>query len=443
MNIVQFIWHDLGDNLSCYGRPEIPSPRLQALADEGVVFERNFCTSPQCSPARGSIMTGRTPHSNGLMGLTHHGWRYAEGERDLPEILNEAGINTYLWGFQHECSGDRLTYTYHDTSTRRADEVTPKVCAFFASDAAKQQPFYVNVGFTEVHRNFGLDYDDEVLAKVKVPGFLPDCERVRKDLATFYANIRRADAAVGRVLDAIKAAGLDEETLVLFTTDHGMPFPRAKMSLYDPGIHTALIMRLPKVIKAGSRVEHLVSHIDLLPTLLDAVGVAIPPNVQGRSTWPLLTGGDYAPREEIIADVTWHGGQYDPMRCIRTGRWKYIHNFAPGRPILIQGPAGQRYGAAFIDEHFSARRPEHELYDLLNDPDEQTNLATLQEYQGVLADLRRRLERLLRETDDPLLAGDIPAPPEERDYDSYWHTRRGAEFHYVCSRDFKEYPFDL
>lgn len=441
MNIVQFIWHDLGDNLSCYGKPEIPSPRLQAFADEGVVFENNFCTSPQCSPARGSIMTGRYPHSNGLMGLTHRGWSYGAGERDVPMILNDAGFNTVLIGHQHERKKDELTYTHHDTSVTRNHEVADKACAFFESDAVKAQPFYANVGFTDVHRNFGLEYDEEVLAKVKVPGFLPDLPVVRKDLATFYDDIRVADGAVGRVLDAIKASGLEDDTLVIFTTDHGMAFPRAKMSCYDPGIHTTLVMRLPGVIDAGMRVEHLVSHVDLLPTLLDAIGVAIPENVQGRSFWPLLIGESYEPRTEIIADVTWHGGQYDPTRCMRTERYKYIHNFAPGRPILIQGPAGQRYGAEIIDEYFSARRPEHELYDLETDPDEQRNLAGDAETTEILADLQQRLRKILRETNDPLLEGDIPSPPGEGDYDSYWHTRRGAEFHYRCDKDFGEYPF--
>jgi len=441
MNIVQFIWHDLGDNLSCYGKPEIPSPRLEALAAEGVVFENNFCTSPQCSPARGSIMTGRYPHSNGLMGLTHRGWSYSEGERDLPMILNDAGFTTCLIGHQHERNRDELTYARHDTSVTRNHEVADKACAFFGSDAAKAQPFYTNVGFSDVHRNFGLDYDPEVLAKVKVPGFLPDLPVVRKDLATFYENIRRADAAVGRVLDALRDAGLEKDTLVVFTTDHGMPFPRAKMSCYDPGIHTALILRLPGVIEAGSRVSHLVSHVDLLPTLLDALGVAVPENVQGRSFWPLLTGGTYEPRTEVIADVTWHGGQYDPTRCIRTGRWKYIHNFIPGRPVLIQGPAGQRYGAGIIDRYFSAWRPEHELYDLDADPDEKKNLADDPEMADVLTDLQQRLHRILEDTGDPLLKGDIPSPPDEGDYDSYWHTRRGAEFHYRCDKDFGEYPF--
>jgi len=441
MNILQFIWHDLGDNLSCYGKPEIPSPRLQALAEEGVVFENNFCTAPQCSPARGSIMTGRYPHTNGLMGLTHRGWDYTPGERDLPMMLNDAGFSTHLFGFQHERKNDALTYTHHDTADRNCDAVTPKACAFLASEAAKQQPFYVNVGFTEVHRNFGLDYDDEVLAKVKVPGFLPDLPVVRKDLATFYENIRRADAAVGKILDALKAAGLEDETLVLFTTDHGMPFPRAKMSLYDPGIKTTLLMRAPGFIKPGTRIDHLVSHIDVLPTLFDAVGIEVPGNVRGRSLWPLLTGELYEPRTEIIAEVNWHGGQYDPIRCIRTDRTKYIHNFAPGRPILIQGPAGQRYGAELIDKYFSARRPEHELYDLETDPDEQNNLAGDPAMSERLAELQTRLRKILEETNDPLLEGDIPDPPGEGDYASYWHTRRGAEFHYVCDTDFGEYPF--
>ncbi len=174
---------------------------------------------------------------------------------------------------------------------------------------------------------------------------------------------------------------------------------------------------------------------------MQAIGVDIPENVQGRSFWPLLTGKPYEPRTEIFAELTWHGGQYDPMRCIRTERYKYIHNFIPGRPILIQGPCAQRYGTDFINEHYSAWRAEHELYDLESDPGEFTNIADKPEAAAVLAELRDRLRQFLEETEDPLLLGDVVSPVES-DYSCYWQMRKGAVFELNCDRDFGEFPFE-
>jgi arylsulfatase A-like enzyme len=180
--------------------------------------------------------------------------------------------------------------------------------------------------------------------------------------------------------------------------------------------------------------------VDVLPTLLDAAGVDVPANVQGRSFWPLLTGGAYRPRQEVFVELTWHGGQYDPMRGIRTERWKYIRNFIPGRPILIGGPPAQRYGIDFIEKHYSAWRPEDELYDLGRDPDEKNDLARSPEASKTLADLRARLMQFLDDTADPLLGGDVPQPVYS-DYECYWTMRQGAKYRLVIGQDFREYPF--
>lgn len=437
-NIVQIIWHDLGDWLSCYGKEEIPSPSLQALTEEGVVFDHHFCSAPQCSPSRGSIMTGRYPHSNGLMGLTHRGWEYHPGERDLPDLLNEAGYQTYLFGVQHEHgTKTRLSYKHADTDVRRGHEVANRVYPFFRDAAKDQQPFFVTIGFSDVHRVFGSTYDPALMDRVSVPGYLPDTEVVRKDIATFYENIRMADAAVGRILDALKGSGLEKNTLVFFTTDHGAEFPRAKMTLYDPGIKTTLILRYPGVLQAGCRVEELISNVDMLPTLLDAIGAKIPDTIQGRSFWPLLIGGTYTPREEVYTELTWHA-QYDPMRSIRTARYKYIRNFEPGRPILIGGPPAQRYGVDLIEQYYNNPRPEEELYDLSQDPWEKHNLTDASAYQAIKTTLRDRLMPFLQETQDPLLEGPIPHPGRSG-YACFW-AKEGERFRLNIEEDFHEPP---
>lgn len=438
LNVVEIIWHDLGDWLSCYKEDPIPSPSLEAMADEGVVFENHFCTAPQCSPSRSSIMTGRYPHSNGMMGLAHRGWEYNKGETDLPSILNKAGYYTYLFGFQHEYKDKtKLGYKYADTSTTRAQEVAEIACQFFKNEARTRQPFFVSIGFSEVHRNYGVEYDPDILDEINVPKFLPAIEIVRKDIATFYQNIKIADAATGRILEAIKESGLEENTLVFFTTDHGPEFPRAKMTLYDPGIKTALIMKYPAVLESGLRIKELVSNVDVFSTILEAIGVEIPENVQGKSFWPLLLGKEYAPREEIYTELTWHT-LYDPMRSIRTKRYKYIRNFQSGWPILMGGPPAQRYGAEIIEKFYGQPRPEEELYDLENDPWEMNNLAGESQCQDILKNLRERLMIFLEKTNDPLLMGPVPHPGK-KGYECFW-VKEGERFRIRITKDFKEYP---
>lgn len=420
-NIVEIIWHDLGDWLSCYGRSEIPSPNLQLFAEQGVVFENSFCTAPQCSPSRASIKTGRYPQSNGMMGLTHRGWCYREGEVDLPEILNKAGYSTYLFGFQHERHNtEDLTYNHVWRKSTHATDVAIEADRFFRGHAEADRPFFVSIGFQEVHRNFGSVYDKKLLDKIQIPGYLPDLEITRKDIASFYENIRIADSAVGRILQAVKDSGFEENTLIYFTTDHGAEFPRAKMTLYDPGIKTSLIMRYPRVIKAGMRVKDLVSHVDIMPTLLDAAGLEIPENVQGRSFWGLFTGETYIPRDEIFAQRTWHGGEYDPMRCIRTERYKYIRNWMPGWPVQM-GAYVRRYGEEVINQFYSDVRPQEELYDLYNDEWEQVNVIDKDEYRDIRRDLSQRLYTFSEEINDPILQGHISRPKGGRvGYNCLW-----------------------
>ena len=459
-NIVEIVWHDLGDWLSCFGRPDVSSPNLNALAGEGMRFENHFCPAPQCSPSRASIKTGRYPQSHGVMGLTHRGWRYAAGEWDLPLLLRGAGYRSVLVGFQHERHDKaELTYDEHWTHLASAlgmsapeetgaDVVADRAVDFLAKRARASRPFFLSIGLFDVHRVYGTDYDPDVAARLIVPGFLPDEPIVRKDLATFYEKIRRADAAVGRILRALSAADLAEDTLVYFTTDHGPEFPRAKMTLYDPGIKTALLVRFPHVVRAGARSDALTTHVDLVPTLLELAGLSIPTTVQGRSMLGLLRGEPYAPRDAIFAQMTWHGGEYDPMRCIRTARFKYIRNYVPGWPPQIGGACVERYGEAFVNAHFGIPRPAEELYDLAADPWEQHNLAARPEKRSLRQELAARLAAWMREVDDPLLRGPVPFPDPTRvgsgcvwgKFAPHDPVAGDCRFAIVRTRDFGERP---
>jgi N-sulfoglucosamine sulfohydrolase len=419
-NIIQIIWHDLGQSLGCYGAPSIKSPVLDRMAAEGVLCENAFCTAPLCSPSRAAISTGRYPHANGVMGLTHRGWCLHDDEVTLPHYFNQVGYDTFLFGFQHEVHAnrdgegakviaDRLGYLHVWNESLGSQAVAERVCRFLQEEIPAQ-PFFASVGFSDVHRpNSNTVVSREQLASVKLPPYLPDDPAVKMDYAQFAEKIRIADQAVGQILDCLRVQGLHQKTLVFFTTDHGPDYPRAKSSLYDPGIKVALIFWGPDFISTGKRLRSLISNVDLLPTLLDLLGVPIPQNVHGKSFLPVLLGHKDQHREFILAERTWHG-DYDPIRAIRTLDYKYIYNFRPGWPVMVPPEYALRVGVEKTERDFGVPRPEQELYDLAADPDEKRNLANDRRYDDLRVKLYEKLMAELLATQDPLLEGDIPHP---------------------------------
>lgn len=418
-NILMFICHDLGCRLGCYGEA-VRTPNIDSIAADGVVFTKYFCTAAQCSPSRGSILTGRFPHNNGLMGLAHIGWELNEGEKTLPMCLNEAGYSTHLFGLQHESADPRrLGYEHvHLHKDSGAARTAAEDVISFLRGAARggARPFFVNVGTAEPHRPYhrpGYPVDDP--ARVQPLPYLPDRPGIREDLAGLNGLISVADEAVGQIAAALEETRLAQDTLFIFTTDHGIAMPRAKGTCYDPGIETALIMRLPGRFAGGMCRNELLSNVDLLPTLLELCGCEIPQNLDGRSFLPLLAGGPYEPRDQIFIEMTWHD-KYNPMRGMRTESYKYIRNFGD-RPLVFLpldiyvGRAGEETR----DEFYGSSRPEEELYNLEDDPLEQRNLAQDPAYASVIEDLRLRVQEWMEATQDPLLAGPVPPPPVQRE----------------------------
>jgi hypothetical protein len=263
-NLLIVHWHDTGRWLGAYGHPGVSSPRLDRLAAEGILFTRAHAAAPQCSPSRGAIFTGRYPHSNGLIGLAHHGFEYREGVRTLPQILSEAGWYSALFGMQHETSFPaRLGFDEFDVSDSHCDHVVAKAQEWLTESAPLDggDPFLLTAGFFETHRPWAGEYRPASLEVVEVPAYLPDVADVRSDLADFYGAIAVADAAVGRLLDTLAETGLDASTWVVFFTDHGAPFPRAKSMLYGAGTEISLIIRPPTRLGVEPRVYDELSAV--------------------------------------------------------------------------------------------------------------------------------------------------------------------------------------
>ena len=419
-NVVLISGHDLGRLLSVYNR-DIETPELDKLSEGGVTFENNFATASQCSPSRASIMTGKYPHNHGLMGLVHegYGWKLNEDEKTIPNYLNESGYETHLFGLQHESKNPSdLGYQYihgEGIGSQRAKPTTKDFLNFLDSWEDNNSPFFASIGFYEAHRPYGLEkYEDVKPSEISPLPYLPDTKKIRDDLAGLYSMIHRVDESVGIIMKKLSGTGIKENTLVIFTTDHGIAMPRAKGTCYDPGVGTALVMSDSEVFSTGNRYEELISNIDLLPTLLDYLEIEIPQRIDGKSFYPLVKGNNYQSRNHIFMEMTWHD-KYNPLRAIRTERYKYIKNFVdePGIYLpadIYDSPSGEEVK----DKYYSFPRPDEELYDLQSDPWEKNNLAELSTQDDVKKELKDKLIDWMEETNDPLLNGPVPPTEEQK-----------------------------
>jgi len=414
-NILVYIAHDTGRHISPYGIKTVHTPNAERLAAEGTLFEQCFCTAPQCSPSRASAFTGRYPHSNGVMGLTHaeFAWDLAEGEVHLAKMLKGLGYDTYCTGSIHE-TRDAARHGF-DVADKQYDalNIADSLGAWLDGRGEAGAPFYAELTSWQNHRPFpteGCPPDDSL--GVQVPGWLPDNEATRKDFAAQQGTIRQWDEGVGKLLDLLDERGIADDTLLIVTTDHGIAFARAKCTLYDSGIGVLLLTRWPNGgVQAGRRTDAMVSNVDFVPTILELLGQTVPANVQGVSFAELLTGADVRPREKIFAEMTFHG-YYRPMRCVRTERYKYIRSFEIGYGVMV--PTDAQEGASFTENIRYVRKQTHakfeELYDVQADPDELNDLAGDSEHEAVRAELSAALAKWMRDTADPLLDGPVASP---------------------------------
>ena len=407
-SFVIFIADDQGENdLGCYGNKVIRTPHIDRLAAEGMKFTRAYLTISSCSPSRSSILTGRYPHNTGAEDL--HQPLPAE-QKTVAQYLSEVGYYCGSFGKWH----------LGDAEKRHWDDVVECSGGETEAEAVKaietlpgQKPFFLWVASKDPHRPYQLDTVDRPHEprEVIVPPYLPDHPKIRKELALYYDEIARFDRCVGGVCQALADAGRLDRTVVFYLSDNGMPFPRAKATLYDAGIHTPLIVRWPGRVKPGSVHSGLVSTVDLAPTVLGIAGLE-PTTMQGRDFTPMLLDTKAEVRDAVFAEANWH--DYEKFtRAVRTGRYKLIRNYYWDKPlwnsvdsinsITWQGVmemkrAGRLTPAqAFL---FQQPRPFEEFYDLEKDPFELNNVAGDPQYQQPAAELRTLLDNWRVETAD-------------------------------------------
>jgi len=408
--------------LGAYGARWMSTPALDALANEGVRFDRAFTAAPQCVPSRAAFMTGRSPVA---VRMGRFNTPMPPDVVTLPEMLRKLGYYTGVCGRYFHLDGvikaGPLTSKVYEKYgmknwAKRVDYLdvsaqtqTPARFKDFLSKAPKGKPWFFWINFSDPHHVWDPDAGKVDPAKLAVPPYLPDFPGIREQLAHYCGEIERLDGLVAQNLDVLKKSGFEENTLVVFMGDNGMAFPHGKGSLYDPGLHVPLIARWPGRTKRGAT-QALVSGEDITPTFLEAAGGRPLEVMTGRSFLGLITGGRHEPRPYIFGARVHHGNSpvtpktnaagFDLSRCVRSQRWKLIYNCTPQmeyQPVdSARGPGWQQMLAAhregklkpeFDRAYFQSPRPVLELYDLQNDPAELNNLAGKPEVKAVQEEL--------------------------------------------------------
>lgn len=407
------------------GNPHCTTPHLDRLASEGQQLTAAYTPISICQPSRSVIYTGRWPHRSGAVGFGP----IHKDTSTWPELFRGSEVSTAMIGKLHVEPTHRFEFDFKVLSGpqehhgRNPQHFGAKFGEFLGGLGGGA--FNAVINFRDPHRPFPTPgVSSGKAAQVENPHdptralvhpFLHDTPETRRELAAYYDAIRRMDEGCGEILAALARAGYAEDTLVVFTSDNGMPFPFAKTTLYESGIHMPMIARWPGVIEPGSENDAFVSFLDLLPTALDLANLDAPAELDGASLLPLLRGEVDSIRDAVFAQHTEHlVGDKTPSRSIRVGNWKYIRNTRPLARFQNNAMESETWRSwrrlAPTDPGLAQRmrglefRAEEELFDLDADPCELNNLASSDEHRGTLESLRTRLHRWLVEEEDPLLA---------------------------------------
>jgi uncharacterized sulfatase len=422
-------WTDSG----AYGNTDVPTPNIDRLAREGMMFRRAYQATAMCAVTRQQLYTGKDPRRSGA--YPQHSWVDA-GTRSVFHFLADLGYRVGLTGKTHV--GPRASYPYEavgDAADGGAggggDGDLPKV-DFAAAEAFIRrnpgQPFFLVVASHNPHGPWtegdAAQFDE---ARIKIPPYMVDTPQTRKQLKAYYGEITALDGEVGKVLELVEKAGLADDTLIMFTSEQGSSVPFAKWTLYDAGIHTQLIARWPGHIPAGVRTDAMVSYEDITPTFIDLAGGKANSDLDGSSFLSVLTRGEPDHRQYVHGIHTNFGiigGEPYPIRSVRGERFKLIRNLMADRPFrnVLNNTARGSYmltdwkkaaeaGDAFAAARIAAynTRPPVELYDLQSDPFELRNLADDPKYAAERRILEVELDRWMAQQGDRGIPDELEA----------------------------------
>ncbi|MDR3232376.1 MAG: sulfatase [Planctomycetaceae bacterium] len=410
------------------------TPNLDRLADGGILFKRAFVTASVCQTSRQVLMTGRYPHNNGGVG-------FIPINNDVPtlqESLEKAG---YYKGIMakvgHLAPGEKFHWDMvvpaEKLDVGRNPQKFYQYCTEFFNNAKKyEKPFFLMANSQDPHRPFaGSDNEQKgkhanqqfpavsrtiAPEEIAVPGFLPELPDIRKEVAQYYTSVHRCDETVGKILQALKESGLEDNTLIMFLSDNGMSFPFSKTNVYRTSHQTPWIVRLPGIVKPGRIDEtHFISGIDYMPTILDILALPQVEKMDGKSFLPLLKGETQPERDFVYTTFYQTSGKIDyPMRAIRTERFGYLFSPWSNGELIFKNESqtGLTFKAmqeaAKTDKNIAERvelflkRVKDEFYDYEKDPGALKNLVADPSFKTELERHRKRMLELMQKTEDPL-----------------------------------------
>lgn len=406
-NIVLLIADDCRmRDLGCYGNEFSRTPNIDRIASEGLMFNRFFQATAMSSPTRQCLLTGLYPIRNGA--YPNHAF-IREGVRTLPSYLKDCGYRVATQGKRHYAPIAQYPFEYQDSLSVDTPTLNPDRVESFLKDVSKSgEPFFLYLCSTDPHSpwtrgNQNLFNPD----KIQLPENLVNTPETRRQYCNYLAEINFLDRHVGQIDELLKKYGLSENTVFIFTSEQGYSFPFAKWTCYDEGLQTGFIVRWPGVTEAGSRTDCMFEYVDVMPTLVDIAGGTVPAGLDGRSFLKTLRGEKQEEKKQVFALQTSRGivsgPEYYGIRSVRDGRYRLIRNLTPEARFhctTFQSKVFKSWETEAVQDPFAARqveryakRPETELYDVLQDPFEQHNLADDLDYAKIVKRLGKALDR--------------------------------------------------
>lgn len=417
MNVFYIHTHDSGNIISPYGY-KVPSPNLEKFGEGSTLFRNAFATAPTCSPSRGSLLTGQYPSTHGMIGLCNRNFQLANKDHHLAKYMSSLNYDTALCGIQHEAghyNDSKLVYKdigymYDLSSENELKDMTDKrewdnenvsSAIKWLEEREKNNPLFLSLGFFGTHRQFPKADKDY---RSTPPMGLAQNEVVSEDFNDYCASLENVDNNFKIFIDALDRLGYKDNSIIIFTSDHGIGFPFGKSTLYDGGTKVALIISKPGNKTAGQISNRLVSQVDIFPTLCDLLDIEKPQWLQGSSFANEFINKDNEPGGPIFSEMTFHTS-YEPARAIRNDRFKLIKYYDqsyPNQNLSNINESVTKY--EYIDKGLQERNKSMiQLYDLFFDPNEKNNLANDPNYQGTLKELDSQLEAWRVSVGDPIL----------------------------------------
>ena len=436
VNILMITVDDMSaDSIGVFGsKLSGTTPNIDRLASQGMRFSHAHMTVGNCMPGRNVLFSGLISHNNKVEGF------YQVKNPEWPhmvDLMKKAGYFTGIRGkVSHSTpyqpyAWDAILDTLPDGSKahfKNADSFGISTSDGIRKAKDSGKPFCLIVNISDPHKPFwsqvkGGEKDTNIPSRIfkseemPIPGFLFDDPKVREELALYYSSVRRADDCVGKILEALDKSGEAENTVVIFLSDHGMPLPFAKTQLYHHSTHSPWIIRWPGVTRSGKVDDvHMVSAVDMLPTLLDIVGAKHPDRLDGRSFLSLIRGEQQVNRDHVFKEYNENAGaSRDPMRAVQTKQYLYLFNpWSNGQRVFATATTGtvtyrRMATLAKSDARLAKRlamykyRVPEELYDVSVDPDCLNNIIDSSEHKMVLNQLQERLKGWMKKTGDPML----------------------------------------